>query len=61
MLGLNRSRRRNITILKAVSGVLLPGRLTLLLGPPGSGRTTLLKALAGKLGNSGLTVRAVQT
>jgi len=25
-------------------------RLTLLLGPPGAGKTTLMKALAGKLG-----------
>jgi ABC-type multidrug transport system ATPase subunit len=30
--------------------VLKPGRLTLLLGTPGSGRTLLLKALAGRLG-----------
>lgn len=27
------------------------GRLTLLLGPPGSGKSVLLKALAGKLRN----------
>ncbi|PNH00581.1 Pleiotropic drug resistance protein 4, partial [Tetrabaena socialis] len=36
-------------ILNAGSGVLAPGRMTLLLGPPGAGRTTLLKALAGQL------------
>lgn len=27
-----------------------PGRLTLLLGTPGSGRSVLMKALAGRLG-----------
>ncbi|KAG2491996.1 hypothetical protein HYH03_009726 [Edaphochlamys debaryana] len=39
----------NRVILDAGSGVLRPGRMTLLLGPPGSGRSTLLKALAGQL------------
>ncbi|KAK9794008.1 hypothetical protein WJX73_008792 [Symbiochloris irregularis] len=43
-----------LVILNHLSGVLKPGRLTLLLGPPASGKTTLLKALAGKLGGSGL-------
>ncbi|KAI3429335.1 hypothetical protein D9Q98_005430 [Chlorella vulgaris] len=37
-------------IIDGASGVLKPGRLTLLLGTPGSGRTLLLKALAGRLG-----------
>ncbi|TJX46365.1 ATP-binding cassette domain-containing protein, partial [Soehngenia saccharolytica] len=32
-----------------VSGVVKPGRLTLLLGPPASGQSTLLLALAGRL------------
>ncbi|EFJ43615.1 ATP-binding cassette transporter [Volvox carteri f. nagariensis] len=36
-------------ILDAGSGCLTPGRMCLLLGPPGAGRTTLLKALAGQL------------
>ncbi len=36
-------------ILDAGSGVLRPGRMVLLLGPPGAGRTTLLKALVGQL------------
>ncbi|KAG2491493.1 hypothetical protein HYH03_010072 [Edaphochlamys debaryana] len=37
------------TILDAGSGLLTPGRMTLLLGPPGSGRSLLLRALAGQL------------
>ncbi|KAF2321474.1 hypothetical protein GH714_000026 [Hevea brasiliensis] len=43
------SRKRPLTILKDVSGVIKPSRMTLLLGPPSSGKTTLLLALAGKL------------
>ncbi|XP_057958988.1 pleiotropic drug resistance protein 3-like [Malania oleifera] len=41
-----------ISILKDVSGVLKPSRLTLLLGPPGCGKTTFLTALAGKVNPS---------
>ncbi|CAL5090732.1 unnamed protein product [Urochloa decumbens] len=48
MLGFNRHHAK-IRILNGVSGVVKPSRLTLLLGPPGCGKTTLLKALAGKL------------
>ncbi|XP_030464472.1 pleiotropic drug resistance protein 1-like [Syzygium oleosum] len=43
------SRRKHLTILQDVSGIIKPGRMTLLLGPPSSGKTTLLLALAGKL------------
>ncbi|KAL2236919.1 pleiotropic drug resistance protein 1 [Sesamum indicum] len=43
------SRKRPFTILKDVSGIIKPCRMTLLLGPPSSGKTTLLLALAGKL------------
>ncbi|EXC25845.1 Pleiotropic drug resistance protein 1 [Morus notabilis] len=44
-----KSKKRQLTILQDVSGVIKPGRMTLLLGPPSSGKTTLLLALAGKL------------
>ncbi|KAL8521834.1 hypothetical protein ACS0TY_012121 [Phlomoides rotata] len=43
------NRKKPFTILKDVSGIIKPGRMTLLLGPPSSGKTTLLLALAGKL------------
>ncbi|KAL8123013.1 hypothetical protein AgCh_011114 [Apium graveolens] len=43
------NRRKQLTILEDVSGVIKPCRMTLLLGPPSSGKTTLLLALAGKL------------
>ncbi|XP_059640099.1 pleiotropic drug resistance protein 3-like isoform X2 [Cornus florida] len=41
-----------ISITKGASGIIKPSRMTLLLGPPGCGKTTLLKALAGKLDKS---------
>ncbi|KAL2317497.1 hypothetical protein Fmac_031373 [Flemingia macrophylla] len=44
-----RPKRHSLAILKDVSGVIKPGRMTLLLGPPGAGKTTFLMALAGKL------------
>ncbi|KAK9991985.1 hypothetical protein SO802_026970 [Lithocarpus litseifolius] len=46
------SQEAKINILKDVSGIIKPSRLTLLLGPPGCGKTTLLLALAGKLDQS---------
>ncbi|KAL7600884.1 hypothetical protein Lser_V15G22000 [Lactuca serriola] len=45
------SRKKTLPILHDVSGIVKPGRMTLLLGPPSSGKTTLLLALAGKLGS----------
>lgn len=48
-VGLRREKRQRLHILDDVSGVLQPGRMTLLLGPPSSGKSTLLKALAGLL------------
>ncbi|OMO80632.1 hypothetical protein COLO4_24018 [Corchorus olitorius] len=43
------SRKKPLPILNDVSGIIKPRRMTLLLGPPSSGKTTLLLALAGKL------------
>jgi ABC-type multidrug transport system ATPase subunit len=45
-------KRNKLTILDGISGVIRPSRLTLLLGPPSSGKTTLLLALAGRLGTN---------
>ncbi|XP_061340275.1 pleiotropic drug resistance protein 2-like isoform X6 [Gastrolobium bilobum] len=43
------SKKKEIQILRDVSGIVKPSRMTLLLGPPGAGKTTLMLALAGKL------------
>lgn len=55
-LGIIRPEKRKMAILNNVSGVLKPGRTTLLLGPPAAGKSTLLKALAGKLQHGSLKV-----
>ncbi|XP_031737941.1 pleiotropic drug resistance protein 2 isoform X2 [Cucumis sativus] len=49
LIGLVPSKKRKIHILKGVSGIIKPSRMTLLLGPPSCGKTTMLLALAGKL------------
>nr|XP_043614363.1 ABC transporter G family member 35-like [Erigeron canadensis] len=51
-IGINLSKKTRLTILKHVSGIIKPSRMALLLGPPSSGKTTLLLALAGKLDSS---------
>ncbi|ERM97050.1 hypothetical protein AMTRI_Chr05g64100 [Amborella trichopoda] len=45
------SRKKRLSVLDSLSGIIRPSRLTLLLGPPSSGKTTLLLALAGRLGS----------
>ncbi|KAL5576927.1 hypothetical protein UlMin_018626 [Ulmus minor] len=49
LCGIRLAERTKLTILRDVSGIIKPSRMTLLLGPPSSGKTTLLLALAGKL------------
>jgi ATPase subunit of ABC transporter with duplicated ATPase domains len=49
LVSLNFAERKALHILKDVSGVIRPSRMTFLLGPPASGKTALLLALAGKL------------
>lgn len=49
IMHLSPSKKVKFTILKDVNGLIKPSRITLLLGPPGCGKTTLLLALAGKL------------
>ncbi|KAK4836183.1 hypothetical protein QYF36_019619 [Acer negundo] len=43
----SKSHEAKINIINDVSGIIKPGRMTLLLGPPGCGKTTLLKSLSG--------------
>ncbi|XP_057469929.1 pleiotropic drug resistance protein 3-like isoform X1 [Actinidia eriantha] len=47
-----KSQEAKITIIHGVNCIIKPGRMTLLLGPPGCGKTTLLKALSGNLNKS---------
>ncbi|XP_022934568.1 pleiotropic drug resistance protein 2-like isoform X1 [Cucurbita moschata] len=49
LIGLAPSKKRKIHILRGLNGIIKPSRMTLLLGPPSSGKTTLLLALSGKL------------
>ncbi|XP_043687960.1 pleiotropic drug resistance protein 3-like [Telopea speciosissima] len=51
-LFVSKSQIAKISILKDVRGVIKPSRMTLLLGPPGCGKTTLMLALSGKLNQS---------
>ncbi|KAM3305705.1 hypothetical protein P3S67_012572 [Capsicum chacoense] len=43
------SKKRIVNILRHVNGIVRPSRMTLLLGPPGFGKTTLLKTFVGVL------------
>ncbi|KAJ0980557.1 hypothetical protein J5N97_008812 [Dioscorea zingiberensis] len=45
----NRNRSNYIQILDGIEGYIMPGSMTLVLGPPGSGKSTLLEILAGRV------------
>ncbi|KAI8531785.1 hypothetical protein RHMOL_Rhmol11G0162400 [Rhododendron molle] len=47
-----KSQEAKINIIDDFNGIIMPRRMTLLLGPPGCGKTTLLKALSGNLDKS---------
>ncbi|KXZ50445.1 hypothetical protein GPECTOR_16g619 [Gonium pectorale] len=50
LLGLHRDQEsRPLTILNGLQGRLVPGRLTLLLGPPSCGKSTFMRAITGRL------------
>ena len=49
-----RKKRTTKTVLSDVSGHALPGQLLAVMGPTGSGKTSLLNALAGRLPKGGL-------
>ncbi|WCJ26876.1 ABC transporter G family member 36 [Euphorbia peplus] len=45
---LGRKKATWLQVLKGTDGYIMPGSMTLLLGPPGSGKSTLLQVLAGR-------------
>ncbi|DBB03271.1 TPA: hypothetical protein ACH3X3_010666 [Trebouxia sp. C0006] len=51
-IGLGGLKTSKLHALKNVSGVLKPGRTTLLVGPPGAGKSVLLQLLAGHFKNT---------
>mmetsp|Transcript_33421 Transcript_33421/g.76369 ORF Transcript_33421/g.76369 Transcript_33421/m.76369 type:complete len:1390 (-) Transcript_33421:90-4259(-) len=47
---------KEVTLLRNLSGVIKHGRLTLVLGPPGAGKSTLMKTLSNKMQGAGVKV-----
>jgi ATP-binding cassette subfamily G (WHITE) protein 2 (PDR) len=43
------NRKRKVQILNSIDGVLDSGEMLVVLGPPGSGCTTMLKTIAGEM------------
>ncbi|PWA42268.1 ABC transporter G family member 35 [Artemisia annua] len=60
-VGIRLSERTKLTVVHDASGIIKPSRMTLLLGPPSSGKTTLLQALAGRSLDSSLKVEGKVT
>ena len=56
LAGLKKDDRNKFTILDNISGEIKPGRMTLLLGPPGGGKSMLLKTLGSKMKQEGCKV-----
>lgn len=48
-----KKKKKEIAILNHLTGRILPRKMTLLIGPPGSGKSVFLKALAGHLREAG--------
>ncbi len=51
---IKRARTVELKVLDSISGTLVAGRMTLIIGHPGSGKSSLLRALAGRLANPSL-------
>lgn len=54
LLGAAKKKTSTFHVLNNVSGYLRPGTLTLLLAPPGHGKSAMMKALAGRISSSKL-------
>lgn len=48
--------KNRVDIIRGVTGMIRPGTMTLVMGPPGCGKSTFLKALSGLLNTSGATL-----